>query len=58
MLRDEVKMIAGIATDDMDYIGYHLLKDGSYFKKEEKESEKPKPILEAVDDLKVWFDKI
>ncbi len=58
MLKDELKMIAGIATDDMDFIGYHLLKDGSYFKKEEPEPEKPKSVIDAVDDLKAWFDKL
>ena len=60
MLRDEIKMIAGMDTEDIDYIGYILLKDSSYFKYMEKEvePEKPKTVIDAVDDLKSWFESI
>lgn len=58
MLKDELRMLAGVVTEDMDYIGYLLLKDGSYFKEKEEPYEKPKPVIEAVESLENWFKNI
>lgn len=60
MLREELKMISGIPTEDMDYIGFMLLKDGNFFdnkKEERKEAEKVFPI-EGVPDLNTWFGEL
>jgi hypothetical protein len=58
MLKDELRMLAGVVTEDMDYIGYLLLKDGSYFEEKEEPDEKPKPVIEAVESLENWFKNI
>ena len=64
MLREELKMIAGVVTEDMDYIGYLLLKDGVHFKRLEEEKEEKEevsfghPCVSQVPSLDSWFNSI
>lgn len=59
MLQDELRMISGVCTDDMDYIGYLLLKGGSYFKKPEiVKVEEPVYPTDAVPGLEQWFNNL
>ena len=63
MLKDELEMLCGVSTSDMDYIGYLLLKDGIFFKdKQCDESDELTPIVNknvtTVVSLEDWFSKI
>lgn len=53
----ELSMLTGKVNKDRSYLYYLLIKDGSYFKKEEP---KPEEINDAstVSDLESWFNEI
>lgn len=53
----ELSMLTGKINKDRSYLYYLLIKDGSYFKKEEP---KPEEIKDAstVSDLESWFNEI
>lgn len=53
----ELQMLTGVMAEDIDYLVYLLIKDGSYFK-EERKGPICKSVVPAVEDLNEWFKKI
>lgn len=58
MLREELKMLSGVFTDDINYIGYLLLKDGAFFTKNDEEEVQELGSNSQVEDLNAWFENI
>lgn len=53
----ELYMLTGKVNKDKDYLYYLLIKDGSYFKKEEPKPEEIK-TENTVDTFENWFDSL
>ena len=55
---EELQMISGIMTDDLDYLVYLVLKGGCYFEKSRIERFLGVDMVPTVEDLKNWFKGI
>lgn len=52
----ELQMITGIISEDLDYIVYLLLKSGSYFQKQNSEKYViPNESVSIIKNLDEWF---
>ena len=63
MVLTELQMVTGVVTDDINYLMYLVLKDGSFFQKETAGSSKfvlstNTPELSGVESLDDWFAKL
>jgi len=61
-IRQELQMVTGVVSNDVDYLVYLLLKDGDYFK-ESAESKYVKPDakdveVQGVQELADWFSNL
>lgn len=55
----ELQMLTGTVTDDMDYLIYLVLKDGTFFDKPASVAEDAKTGTQSVvEDLEGWFREI
>lgn len=53
----ELQMLTGVITDDIDYIVFLLLKDGSYFKKDTAKQKHIERLydINIIQDFDEWF---
>jgi len=56
---DELQMITGVMSEDMDYLVYRLLKGGKFFRQERKRSTLQEiEEVDEVEDLTEWFNRL
>ena len=55
-MKEELSMLTGQSSNDLSYLYYLLVKDGTYFKKEKEPIEISSPL--AVDTLEDWFNNL
>lgn len=57
----ELQLITGVMADDVEYLVYSLLKDGSYFNKIKQEglhNEHPQESSKEQSTVADWFSKL
>lgn len=54
---EELQMITGVMSDDLDYLVYRMLEGGCYFAEERKEVP-GMDCVSVVKDLKDWFESL
>lgn len=52
----ELSMLTGQSSNDLSYLYYLLVKDGTYFKKEKEPLKVSSPL--TVESLEDWFNKL
>ncbi len=56
---EELQMITGIMSDDIDYLVYCLLKGGKFFQQEKRVGTLQEiDEVEGVEDLTEWFNRL
>ena len=55
---NELQMLTGVLSTDLDYLMYKLLQGGSYFEDLNKAVEKKEPFKYEVDSVDAWFSKL
>ena len=55
-MKEELSMLTGQSSNDLSYLYYLLVKDGTYFKKEKEPIKISSPL--AVDTLEDWFNNL
>lgn len=56
---EELQMITGVVSEDMDYLVYCLLKGGEFFRQKKKGNMLQEiEGVEGVEDLVQWFNRL